>query len=219
MASTVLPNGIIAPEKFSRDWYADLYHNWQELDNLLGGGTPKDGTLTIQKNGNTVGTFSANQATDETINITVPDVNNGTLTIQQNGSDVATFTSNASSNVTCNITVPTNTIQLTNGNGFITSEIDSMGTGWVRFKCGLQICWGTKAITWSTQEEQITISFAKSFIGSVTVSLSHSRIGYTLVSFSLIRTFNNSNFVANYVSSSSTNPAGMLLWLAIGKWK
>ena len=72
MASTVLPNGIIIPEKFSRDWYADLYHNWQELDNLLGGGTPKDGTLTIQKNGTTVGTFSANQATDETVNIEVP---------------------------------------------------------------------------------------------------------------------------------------------------
>ena len=80
MASTVLPNGIIVPEKFSRDWYADLYHNWQELDNLLGGGTPKDGTLTIQKNGSTVGTFSANQATDETVNIEVPtktsDLNN-----------------------------------------------------------------------------------------------------------------------------------------------
>ena len=72
MASTVLPNGIIIPEKYSRDWYNDLYHNWQELDNLLGGGTPKDGTLTIQKNGDTVGTFSANQATDETINISVP---------------------------------------------------------------------------------------------------------------------------------------------------
>ena len=80
MASTVLPNGIIIPEKYSRDWYNDLYHNWQELDNLLGGGTPKDGTLTIQKNGTTVGTFSANQATDETINIEVPtktsDLNN-----------------------------------------------------------------------------------------------------------------------------------------------
>ena len=72
MASTVLPNGIIIPEKYSRDWYNDLYHNWQELDNLLGGGTPKDGTLTIQKNGDTVGTFSANQATDETVNIEVP---------------------------------------------------------------------------------------------------------------------------------------------------
>ena len=103
MASTVLPNGIIIPEKYSRDWYADLYHNWQELDNLLGGGTPKDGTLTIQKNGDTVGTFSANQATDETINITVPDVNDATLTIQQNGTAVDTFTANSSSDKTVNI--------------------------------------------------------------------------------------------------------------------
>ena len=103
MASTVLPNGIIIPEKFSRDWYADLYHNWQELDNLLGGGTPKDGTLTIQKNGTTVGTFSANQATDETVNIEVPDVNDGTLTIQQNGVTVDTFTANSSSDKTVNI--------------------------------------------------------------------------------------------------------------------
>jgi len=80
MASTVLPNGIIVPEKFSRDWYADLYHNWQELDNLLGASGPGDGTLTIQKNGDTVGTFSANQATDEAIDIEVPtktsDLNN-----------------------------------------------------------------------------------------------------------------------------------------------
>ena len=103
MASTVLPNGIIIPEKYSRDWYNDLYHNWQELDNLLGGGTPKDGTLTIQKNGTTVGTFSANQATDETVNIEVPDVNNGTLTIQQNGTTVDTFTANSSSDKTVNI--------------------------------------------------------------------------------------------------------------------
>ena len=106
MASTVLPNGIIIPEKYSRDWYADLYHNWEELDNLLGGGTPQDGTLTIQKNGTTVGTFSANQATDETINITVPDVNNGALTIQKNGTTVGTFSANQSTNETVNIVVP-----------------------------------------------------------------------------------------------------------------
>lgn len=122
MASTVLPHGIIIPEKYSRDWYADLYHNWQELDNLLGGGTPKDGTLTIQKNGTTVGTFSANQATDETINIEVPDVNDGTLTIQQNGTTVDTFTANSSSDKTVNISVPTKTSDLTNDSGFLTSH-------------------------------------------------------------------------------------------------
>lgn len=51
-----------------------------------------------------------------------PTVNNATLTIQKNGTTVQTFTANASSNVTCNITVPTNTNQLTNGAGFITSS-------------------------------------------------------------------------------------------------
>ena len=121
MASTVLPNGIIIPEKYSRDWYNDLYHNWQELDNLLGGGTPKDGTLTIQKNGTTVGTFSANQATNETINITVPTVNDATLTIQQNGTTVDTFTANSSTDKTVNITVPIKTSDLTNDSNFVSS--------------------------------------------------------------------------------------------------
>ena len=150
MASTVLPNGIIIPEKYSRDWYNDLYHNWQELDNLLGASGPNDGTLTIQKNGTTVGTFSANQETDETINIevptktsdlnndsgfitgvswndvsdkpTIPTVNNATLTIKKNGTTVDTFTANSSSDKTVNISVPTNTNELTNGAGFITAD-------------------------------------------------------------------------------------------------
>ena len=123
MASTVLPNGIIVPEKFSRDWYADLYHNWQELDNLLGGGGVNDGTLTIQKNGATVGTFSANQATNETIDIEVPDVNNGTLTIQQNGVNVQTFTANASTNATANIQcVDLSTVQTVAGNKTFTGN-------------------------------------------------------------------------------------------------
>ena len=53
---------------------------------------------------------------------TIPTVNNATLTIQKNGTTVKTFTANASSNVTCNITVPTNTNELTNGAGYITSS-------------------------------------------------------------------------------------------------
>ena len=53
---------------------------------------------------------------------TIPTVNNATLTIQKNGTTVNSFTANASSNVTCNITVPTNTNELTNGAGFVTSN-------------------------------------------------------------------------------------------------
>lgn len=53
---------------------------------------------------------------------TIPTVNNATLTIQKNGTNVQTFTANASSDATCNITVPTNTSDLTNNSGFITSS-------------------------------------------------------------------------------------------------
>lgn len=56
------------------------------------------------------------------VTLSIPTVNNATLTIQRNGTTVQTFTANASSDVTANITVPTNTNQLTNGAGFITSS-------------------------------------------------------------------------------------------------
>lgn len=84
--------------------------------------TVNDGTLTIQKNGSTIKTFTANSSTDVTANITVPtktseltndsnfvttsDVKNGKLTIQQNGTFVATFSANQASDVSANITVP-----------------------------------------------------------------------------------------------------------------
>jgi len=64
-----------------------------------------NGTLTIQKNGSNVATFSANQAGNTTANISVPAVNNGTLTIQKDGATVATFSANQAGNTTANITV------------------------------------------------------------------------------------------------------------------
>ena len=64
-----------------------------------------NGTLTIQRNGSNVATFSANQAGNTTANISVPTVNNGTLTIQKNGATVATFSANQSGDTTANITV------------------------------------------------------------------------------------------------------------------
>ena len=86
-----------------------------------------NGTLTIQRNGSNVATFSANQAGNTTANISVPDANNGTLTIQKDGATVATFTANQAGNTTANISI---------------SEIDSQGAGWVRFKSGIQIVFG-----------------------------------------------------------------------------
>lgn len=62
--------------------------------------TVNNGTLTIQKNGTNVQTFTANQSTNATANIVV---NNGTLTIQQNGVQVTTFGADQSGNATANI--------------------------------------------------------------------------------------------------------------------
>ena len=87
--------------------------------------TVNNGTLTIQKNGSNVATFSANQSTAATANITVPTktselnndagfitdaslptVNNGTLTIRRNGTSVGTFSANQSSNNRIDIAIP-----------------------------------------------------------------------------------------------------------------
>ena len=86
--------------------------------------TVNNATLTIQKNGTNVQTFTANQSSNATANITV---NNATLTIQKNGTNVATFTADASTNATANITVPTKTSDLTNDSGFLTSHQDISG--------------------------------------------------------------------------------------------
>lgn len=189
--------------------------------------TVNDATLTIQKNGTTVQTFTANQATNATANITVPTdtsdltngagyitsaalptktsdltndgsdgtstyveadelatvattgdysdltgtptlatvatsgdyddlinkptiptVNDATLTIQKNGADVATFTANSATNQTANIVVPTDTSDLTNGAGFITTAALAN--------------YYTKSETYSQQE-------VNSLIGAITV--------------------------------------------------
>ena len=78
---------------------------WRQLALTSQLPTVNNGTLTIQKNGANVATFTANQAGNTTANISVPAVNNGTLTIQKNGTTVATFSANQSGNTTANITV------------------------------------------------------------------------------------------------------------------
>lgn len=82
-----------------------------------------DGTITIQKNSVNVDSFTTNQNTNKTINITIPTnvselnndagyvtsatlptVNNGSLIIRQDGNTIATFTANSATNVVANIT-------------------------------------------------------------------------------------------------------------------
>jgi hypothetical protein len=109
-------------------------HSYNDLTNKPSiPAAANNGTLTIQRNGTTVQTFSANQSGNVTANIsvptkysdltglpTIPSVGNGTLTIQKNGSNVATFSANQSGAATANITVPTKVSELTNDSRYTT---------------------------------------------------------------------------------------------------
>ena len=226
MASTVLPNGIIIPEKFSRDWYADLYHNWQELDNLLGGGTPKDGTLTIQKNGDTVGTFSANQATDETINIEVPtktsDLNNdsGFITgvswndVSDKPSFATVATSGSYNDLSNKPIIPSKTSDLTNDSNFIASAIKEEGnitdSCWCLLYGDLLIQWGTTVF-----DAPGAISFSKPFSEKPFVVINY---GDTSSYDSPCAIMDNST-TNTYFSARRHNSTGVWRcnWIAIGK--
>lgn len=100
MARQVLENGVILPAEYSDDWYDDMSSNLTKLDDVIGSDSEKlssadvgaaalsnnyndldnlptiptvnDATLTIQKNGVDVQTFSANASSNVTANITVP---------------------------------------------------------------------------------------------------------------------------------------------------
>ena len=100
MARQVLENGVILPAEYSDDWYDDMTSNLTKLDDVIGSDSEKlsssdvgaaalsnnyndldnlptiptvnDATLTIQKNGVDVKTFTANASSTVTANITVP---------------------------------------------------------------------------------------------------------------------------------------------------
>jgi hypothetical protein len=108
-----------------------------------------------------------------------------------------------------------------NDSGFITSEIDSSGADWVRFKSGLQICYGTVTNDNNIGTGKARFSFPKAFSASP----------------SLVVTPNNSDFytVTGNVESGTTwilasyalysypdiGPTALPLvssYVAIGKW-
>ena len=81
-----------------------------------------NGTITLQVNNTDVDSFTTNQSSSKSINLSVPtnvselnndagyltSVGSGNLTIQRNGVDVETFNANSSVNKTANIVVPDN---------------------------------------------------------------------------------------------------------------
>ena len=98
--------------------------------------------------------------------------------------------------------------------------IEEQGEEYIRYSNGIQICWGTMAITWSLQEQYAYISFAKSFKGDVSVSLTHTRSGYSPYTYSEISATYNSTFSVSYVATLADGSLdGTLSWTAIGRWK
>ena len=156
-----------------------------------------NGVLTIQKDGATVATFSANQAGNTTANISVPTVNNGVLTIQKDGATVATFTANQAGNTTANISI---------------SEIDSQGAGWVRFKNGFQIC--GKIV--SSGGYFTVINFPRAFTSVWSVTLTNMGLDtYGPVVYAKVGVVGTSSF---NLHANLGDPAAWY-WMAIGTWK
>lgn len=92
--------------------------------------TVNDATLTIQKNGANVGTFTANASSNKTINITesVTSVNGDTGAVTLTASDVGALADNTTyvssvngSSGAVTLSIPTKTSDLTNDSGFLTS--------------------------------------------------------------------------------------------------
>lgn len=176
---------------------------WRQLALTSQLPTVNNGTLTIQNNGATVATFTANQAGNTTANISVPTVNNGTLTIQKDGSTVATFTANQAGNTTANITI---------------SEIHSQGGGggygWVRFKSGLQIVFN------SGSADQVN-NFPVAFIGDPRLQLTSPTTGGSYVGVPGWYERTNTYFKGNVYDPANHQfiTGGNFDYIAIGFWK
>ena len=162
-----------------------------------------NGTLTIQRNGSNVATFSANQAGNTTANISVPTVNNGTLTIQKDGATVATFTANQAGNTTANITISE-----------IHSQGGSGGFGWVRFKSGLQIVFSS-----GTADE--VLNFPVAFIDNPRLLMTSPTTGGIYVGVPGWYERTNTYFKGNVYDPVNNEfiSDGHFDYIAIGFWK
>ena len=176
---------------------------WRQLALTSQLPTVNNGTLTIQRNGSNVATFSANQAGNTTANISVPTVNNGTLTIQKDGSTVATFTANQAGNTTANITISE-----------IHSQGGSGGFGWVRFKSGLQIVFN------SGSADEV-INFPVAFTGNPRLVMTSPTTGAIYVGVPGWYERTNTYFKGNVYDPVNNEfiSDGHFDYVAIGFWK
>ena len=176
---------------------------WRQLALTSQLPTVNNGTLTIQKDGATVATFSANQAGNTTANISVPTVNNGVLTIQKDGVTVATFTANQAGNTTANIAISE-----------IHSQSASGASGWVRFKSGLQI-------VFSSGSADEVVNFPVAFIDNPRLVMTSPSTGGTYVGVPGWYERTNTYFKGNVYDPVDHEfvSGGNFDFIAIGFWK
>lgn len=120
-------------------------------------------------------------------------------------------------------TIPSKTSQLTNDSEFLTSEIDSCGSDWVRFKCGLQICWGVSNNVQPDPLTVVTIQVSyKAFKSNPSLSLAPLNGTYAWAQLQcsispITPTYTNIYVYNNNVQGSPG--ASQYHWQAIGYWK
>lgn len=146
------------------------------------------GILTIQRNGSSAGTFSANASSNKTINIAVPtktsDLTNDSGFVTSSGIPSKTSQLTNDSGFITSSSIPTKTSQLTNNSGFITSS--SVGTANLTIQKN-----GTTVATFSANATSAVTA-------NITVPTQTSQLT------------NNSGFITssslnNYVPKSATN--------------
>ena len=126
--------------------------------------------------------------------------------------------------MTANISVPTKTSELTNDSWFITSEIDSSGTGWVRFKCGLQVCYGSVTNNNNIASGVARHSFPVAFIATPIVVAAPCVKARSNVYTITLEVESATTFIinswANYATPPVLSDAPLeCYYVAIGKWK
>lgn len=140
--ATALQSGDNISELVNNSWYQTAWDVATAISGIVLP-TVNDKTITIQKNGTAVDSFTLNQATDKSINITVPtktsDLTNdsGYATTSSIPTKTSDLTNDSGFITSAN--VPSKTSDLTNDSGFITSAY--VGNGQITIKQGASNKW------------------------------------------------------------------------------
>lgn len=182
--------------------------------------TVNNATLTIQKNGTKVQTFTANQSTNVTANITVPtktsDLTNdsGFITSADLSSGVTSVAGNTGAVTASQLVSAMLTGEVGYGDKITAKDFTTSGKNYIKRQSGLMIQWGTITLSSTTT----TITFAPPFQST----------NYTIVASKFTGTMSNALYwhAYKFVTQSTTNitiqkgfsEAGeKIFWIAIGK--